>query len=187
MKNSTITPKKKKCSCGCGREGFIFSKGMIKECWAREHAKPIKKVSDKRMAAEFSDESISNLIEDLDAVVSKYVRIRDSNANGFVKCCTCKNEFHYTEGDAGHFIPRANMTTRWDENNIYGQCRVCNRSKYGEQEKMAKFIDSKRAGLSDWLREQARIISKPSISDLKELLIEYRNKLTIVQSKLKTK
>lgn len=183
--NSTIKLKKKKCSCGCGKEGFIFSKGMIKECWARENAKPIKKVSDKRMEQEFGEESISNLIDDLDATISRYVRIRDSNVNGFAKCCTCPNELPYTEMDAGHFVPRANMSTRFNEFNIHTQCRICNRTKYGEQEKMVKYIEEKHEGMSDWLLEQARHISRPSISDLKELLLEYRSKLVIVQSKLK--
>ena len=183
--NSTIVSKKKRCKCGCGKEGFIFSKGMIKECWAREHAKPIKKVSDKRMVDEFSDESMSNLIEDLDATVSKYVRIRDSNVNGFAKCCTCPNELPYTEMDAGHFVPRQHLSVRWNEHNIFAQCRSCNRAKYGEQEKMARYIESKHEGMSDWLLEQARYITKPSVSDLKELLTEYRSKLLIVQSKIK--
>jgi hypothetical protein len=46
--NSTIKPRKKKCVCGCNKEGYIFSKGMLKECWAKQHNKPIKRVSDKR-------------------------------------------------------------------------------------------------------------------------------------------
>ena len=71
--NSTIKPRKKKCVCGCNKEGYIFSKGMLKECWAKQHNKPIKRVSDKRMGRDFSEESWANLRNELDATFSKYI------------------------------------------------------------------------------------------------------------------
>ena len=49
MNNSTIIIKNKKCKCGCGREGKIWSKGMLKECYFRLNPpKPISKFSKKR-------------------------------------------------------------------------------------------------------------------------------------------
>lgn len=40
--------KKKICKCGCGKEGFIWSKEMLKECFFRlNKPKTIKKYSEK--------------------------------------------------------------------------------------------------------------------------------------------
>ena len=39
-----IKKKIKKCSCGCGKEGLIWSKGMLKECYFKHFpSKPLKK------------------------------------------------------------------------------------------------------------------------------------------------
>ena len=61
--NSTIIVKQKNCKCGCGRIGFIFSKGLVKECWSRLYGKNIPKVSDKRKAeiSVVSVDKINNL------------------------------------------------------------------------------------------------------------------------------
>lgn len=32
-----IERKKKLCKCGCGRMGYIWAKGMLKECYRRTH------------------------------------------------------------------------------------------------------------------------------------------------------
>ena len=183
--NSTISVKNKVCSCGCGRSGQIFSKGLLKDCWSRLKGKPINKISDKRRAIEMSDESEDNIVQDLDFVVSLYIRLRDSNENGFLTCCTCPSEIHYKDADAGHWLSRGNMSVRWDEHNIAGQCRKCNRMEYGEQDKFAEYIENRWNGMTDWLLEQARIPQRFSISELKELLEAYKFKLKLVQSKLK--
>jgi len=155
--NSTISIKEKVCSCGCGRKGQIFSKGLLKEGLSRSKGKPINKISDRRKALEIGNESEDNVIDDLDMVVSLYIRIRDSNENGFLTCCTCPNEVHYKDADAGHWLSRGNMSVRWNENNIAGQCRTCNRAKYGEQDKFAEYIENKHKGMTAWLTEQSRI------------------------------
>lgn len=44
-----IQPKRKLCKCGCGKEGFIWSKGMLRPCYLKAFPpKPIKKRSDKQ-------------------------------------------------------------------------------------------------------------------------------------------
>lgn len=43
-----IERKKKLCKCGCGREGYIWARGMLKECSYRDKKpKGIKKISEK--------------------------------------------------------------------------------------------------------------------------------------------
>lgn len=70
-------------------------------------------------------------IKVLDTVFSEYIRLRDSDENGYIRCISCGRRVHWTEADNGHFISRGNMSLRFDERNCNAQCRVCNRSKDG--------------------------------------------------------
>jgi 5-methylcytosine-specific restriction endonuclease McrA len=83
------------------------------------------------------------LINKLDESFSLWIRLRDSDDNGMVKCITCGTIAHFTEMDAGHFVTRDNMGTRWEEENVSGQCRHCNRFRSGEQYEHGLAIDKK--------------------------------------------
>lgn len=83
------------------------------------------------------------LINKLDESFSLFIRLRDSDDNGMVKCITCGSIKHYTECDAGHFQTRDNMGTRWEEENVNGQCQHCNRFKSGMQYEHGLAIDRK--------------------------------------------
>jgi hypothetical protein len=67
------------------------------------------------------------LIVKLDEVFSEWVRLRDCDNEGMCKCITCGHPFHWRAGDAGHFIDRDQMGTRYEEPNVNAQCRKCNR------------------------------------------------------------
>lgn len=187
IKRSPIVIKNKPCNCGCGRSGRIFSKGLLKECWVREYGKPIARqpLKIKPKDKVDKDESRANLIADLDAVFSLFLRIKSSDKNGIAQCVTCHTKDHYKNMDCGHWIPRANMGTRWNEYNTGVQCKKCNQFNYGEEKKFAEYIEKCYTGMCDWLAEISQQPTKFSISDLKELLITYREKLRIVKLKLK--
>ena len=57
----------------------------------------------------------STLIRKLDRIFSEYIRKRDTNHKGQVECISCQKTFQYKEVDAGHFISRKYLRTRWDE------------------------------------------------------------------------
>lgn len=59
-------------------------------------------------------------------VVSLFVRKRDADENGFVNCITCGVRKHYTQGDAGHFIPGRGNSILFDVRGIHFQCKPCN-------------------------------------------------------------
>ena len=67
----------------------------------------------------------------LDRWFSLYIRLRDSDANGYGRCISCGKVVHYTDADCGHFINRSHMNTRYDERNCNLQCRACNRFDEG--------------------------------------------------------
>ena len=71
-------------------------------------------------------------VKELDRVFSIYIRKSYANDQGYVSCYTCGIVRQWKEVDNGHFISRANMATRWSENNCRPQCKGCNGPRGGE-------------------------------------------------------
>ena len=67
----------------------------------------------------------------LDKIFSEYIRLRDADGNGMVRCISCGKLVHWKKADAGHFINRRHMALRFDEKNVNVQCRSCNRFDEG--------------------------------------------------------
>ena len=70
--------------------------------------------------------STAKLKKKLDKIFSLFIRLRDTNKDGYGECYTCGKRLHYKQGHCGHFIPRNILVTRWDENNSRLQCPGCN-------------------------------------------------------------
>ena len=79
-------------------------------------------------------------LKKLDKVFSEYIRRRDADDNGYVKCCTCPTVSHWKEMDCGHYYRRSFMSIRWDEMNAHDQCKNCNRLGDGENFKYQLFM-----------------------------------------------
>jgi hypothetical protein len=67
------------------------------------------------------------LVEKLDEVFSKYIRLFYADWKGEIRCYTCDTRYHWKEVDAGHFISRESQILRFEEDNVRPQCRDCNR------------------------------------------------------------
>jgi len=80
------------------------------------------------------------LITKLDTIFSKYIRLRDADQNGYCRCVTCGERYHWKKIQAGHFISRKHYATRWDENNVHAQCVACNVFRAGEQYKYSLYL-----------------------------------------------
>ncbi|GMO64483.1 MAG: recombination protein NinG [Treponemataceae bacterium] len=85
----------------------------------------------------------SRLIARIDKVFSEYIRRRDFSVLPYVKCPTCGKLMQYEESDAGHFINRRAMNTRWNELNVWAQCRACNRFAEGKQYEYGLWLERK--------------------------------------------
>lgn len=72
----------------------------------------------------------SKEVKKLDRIFSQYIRKKDLK-NECNRCYTCKKIITYEETDAGHYITRQHMATRFDERNVKPQCRRCNRFQSG--------------------------------------------------------
>lgn len=77
----------------------------------------------------------------LDRIFSEYVRRIHADANNAVQCVTCGIYRRWNDRmDAGHFIPRQHMATRYDIYNVFCQCRECNRELNGNITKFSEYI-----------------------------------------------
>lgn len=114
-----------------------------------------------------------NLIKKLDAVFSKYIRLRDADQDGYCRCATCGEKTHWTKIQAGHFISRKHYATRWDEQNVHAQCVACNVFKYGEQYKYSLYLGE---NLSKDLYNKSLKSVKFTDIEIMEMIEEYNEK-----------
>jgi len=78
----------------------------------------------------------SSLKKKLDRTFSKYIRQKHAK-NGLVRCITCSKLEPWEDCDAGHYVSRQHLSTRWSEKNVYPQCRACNRFHEGRKDEFA--------------------------------------------------
>jgi hypothetical protein len=80
----------------------------------------------------------SKLVEKLDFVFSRYVKLRDTDQYGYGSCiATGKRVYYYlrnerwcSNAEAGHCVPRGNYSTRWMEENVNIQEVMSNRGGF---------------------------------------------------------
>ncbi len=121
--------------------------------------------------------SRKSLVAKLDKVFSQYIRARDSK-DGYFVCCSCGRTLPAEQADAGHFINRRHMATRWLETNVHSQCRSDNRFKEGNASGYALFIirkyGQKHLEYLDALKNET---VKYSLGELELMIEDYKNKL----------
>ena len=170
MRNSTIIPKKKDC-VSCGRSSYIFSAGMCKDCaTVNSFHKRLAKVTEQ-------EDGLPELIDRLDALVSKWVRYSAMGKDGLTECYTSRKRYKPSELDAGHYISRNCMYLRFDLRNIKPQSRVDNRSRYGLAAEFGKRLEEENPGITEILLEESRIVHRWSRDELKQMILEYEGKL----------
>ena len=127
--------------------------------------------------------SYSTIKRDLDRVFSSWTRLRFANPEGRVQCVTCgKQRFWRADGmDAGHFVSRSRLATRWHPENVAPQCNFpCNKWKGGGAEYCAWGVN--RYGM-DWPSRMVALSKtqvKYSRTDLEALILDYETKLEIM-------
>lgn len=126
----------------------------------------------------------SYLVEDLDLIASKYIRKKYANNKGEAECYTCGKSEPWQNLDCGHFIPRHNMSLRWDTRNLRPQCKECNQYKSGNLIMFANKLEKEQPGITEQLESEAREVKKWTRQELKETLIDLRYKLKNVSHKL---
>ena len=135
----------------------------------------IKKKSEKKKPEKKKSPSLPTLVDRLDKVFSKYIRLRDAMPGGTFRCISCGRIKPIEQADCGHFHSRTHMSTRFDEDNCHAECRYCNRFSadhiIGYRENLIRKIGSQRFLL---LEVKAHETRKWSHFELEQLAKYYK-------------
>lgn len=117
-----------------------------------------------------NSKNLSSAKKTCDEWFSRYIRIRDANANGLCKCVTCDTVKPWREMDCGHFQSRRYIATRWLEQNAHAQCQSCNKYQAGEQYKHGRVInDFYGEGTAEYIAYSSRALHKMNKQEVMEL------------------
>lgn len=117
----------------------------------------------KSRKARVKKKSIKTLKNKLDAAFSAMIRKRDAGNS----CITCPKPLN----QAGHFIRREILATRWHPQNVNGQCAHCNCWLHGNLLEYRVYLDEKFGeGTADRLHRLSRLSWKPDREALEKLI-----------------
>lgn len=118
----------------------------------------------------------------LDRIFSEYIRRRDSDANGYIKCISCGKIIHWKDSDCGHYINRKHNSTRYDEINCNAQCRSCNRFDEGNIQGYRRGLITKY-GLEKVEMLELKKFNKMKLGEfeINVLTKEYKKKLNTIK------
>lgn len=123
--------------------------------------------------------SRKSLIDKLQKQVQLYARLRDCGGRfGGANCISCNVWYDFADLDGGHFISKTSSAIRFDERNISGQCRRCNRFLHGNERNYYHGAVRKWGQkVVDELEAQEHTTKKWSEPELRELLNYYTEKI----------
>src|SRR5690349_18649241 len=123
---------------------------------------------------------LSSLEKKLDAIFSEYIRRKDADEGGTVRCVTCQKLMHWKKSQCGHWVKRQHRSVRWDERNVGVQCYRCNFFLNGAQDEFGLHIIAKYGEpvFADLMTRKHQVC-KHSRVDLEELIQQYKQKLEI--------
>lgn len=114
----------------------------------------------------------------LDAVFSLYIRHKYADWKGYVACVSCGTVKQIKEMQCGHYVSRSHLSTRWDENNCFPQCVGCNVFKNGNYPAFTAYLlKEKGEEFVMGLVAKGNETKKTSLTDMQEMLEEYKKKL----------
>lgn len=114
----------------------------------------------------------------LDDVFSLYIRLRDTDIDGYGMCITCYKINHFKKMDCGHYVKRQYSATRYEEMNCALQCKRCNAFEQGMDRVFAKNIDKRYGKYSadglELKKHNRTDLSKPILG---YLIVHYQRKI----------
>lgn len=133
--------------------------------------KPKKRLQGLGPSAKQKKPSVAKLKKKADVVWSQYIRLRDSDRNGMVKCISCDTVKHWKEMQNGHFVTRGVNSLRYDEQNCNGQCVACNMFKSGNLFEYGRQLDLKYGdGTAEALHARRFETHKLKIDELEDII-----------------
>lgn len=176
-RNSTIITKKRKLDCGCF--DYAFSKNRCKAHATIESTK--KRIIEHEQVEDV--ESMQNLVDDLDVLISRYVRLKYMDEKTrLIQCYTCPSKLPLAKMTNGHYVARGNMILRFDtEWNCRPQCPLCNSNHENDDQPFTLALERENKGITDYLKSKGREVYKFTLDELKQLISETRFKVKILE------
>lgn len=124
--------------------------------------------------------TLSDYIQICQKIFNTYIRFRDQ----YEPCISCGKTL-VQKYDAGHYFNAGgHPALRFDEDNVHGQCVRCNRDLHGN---LIEYRDGlmQRIGIDllTALESRKNEVRKYTITEVKELIKEYRLKIKQIQNK----
>lgn len=117
-------------------------------------------------------------MEKLDKIFSEYIRLRDADVNGYIRCYCCGYPVHWKLAHNGHFFGRRFLGTRFNEENCHACCVPCNTYNNGnlkayEEHLRREYGDS----IIDKLTMLKNTLTKFAPYEIEEMTEEYKQKV----------
>tara|TARA_R100000541_G_scaffold20190_1_gene30034 strand:+ start:4658 stop:5185 length:528 start_codon:yes stop_codon:yes gene_type:complete len=160
VKFEPLRPLQMVCSYKCGIE---YTKKQESKKWQKE-----KKVLKEKLLTK------KDYLNILQKVFNTYIRTRDKGK----PCISCDKKLTKENTNAGHFYSvGAYPNLRFNENNVHNQCIECNLHKHGNVLEYSLRLPN-RIGVKEYnsLQESRNIPLKIDITELKELILYYKEK-----------
>lgn len=126
--------------------------------------------------------AVKNLKKDADKFWSRYIRLRDSDRNGYGECISCGARKHWKDAQCGHFVSRKTSTLRYDEQNCNLQCVGCNMFKSGEQYAYSLSLDLKYGtGTARRLHDRRFETHSFTIGELQDIIKEAKEQVSVYE------
>lgn len=126
----------------------------------------------------------AKLQKELDAIYSIWIRRKDADKNGYVRCYTSGKFFHWKQIQCGHFISRRHLSTRWFEKNTKPQSVAENVFNQGNGPVFAqKLIEEYGPGILEELEIKKNNICKMGAFEYQLLIDEYKQKVRTLDQK----
>lgn len=129
--------------------------------------------------------SRSKLVRKADSIFSTYIRLRDADKHGIVKCPLCWAKVHWKKAQNMHFITRACWFYRYDETNCHWGCMRCNVILNWNYIAYTRYMQNKYwIETVDHMIAESKKIHKLSASEIQTIIETYTNKIIKFASKL---
>lgn len=109
---------------------------------------------------------------------SLYIRLKNSDKNGFGECYTCGKRVHHKKANAGHGIAGRTNSVLFDERIIRFQCVGCNIWGNGQYPVFTrKLIEEMGMKAYDKIVSQSGTVKKYTLTDYEEIEHIYKEKV----------
>ena len=117
-------------------------------------------------------------MKDLDKIFSTYIRLRDADPNGYIRCYCCGYPVHWKLAHNGHFFSRRFLGTRFNEQNCNACCVPCNTYNNGNLKAYEEHLRREYGeGIIDKLEMLKNTLTKFAPYEIEEMKEEYKQKV----------